>query len=181
MIECVSDEVRYENDFIIEISTLLLEQLLDSLDGIELKIVLQEKVDSQASITDSKYSYASPECGITIAKVVKNKGYKFEVVINQGLEWQCFLRTLIHELTHVAQYQRKDLAHVDTSLGESLTYFKNIAYDCDEVKYQDQPWEIEAVNNEIKMLKFLAGWIESNNSNKSNYERTNCDGKYGQA
>lgn len=61
----------------------------------------------------------------------------FEIEIRKGMKLYDIISTVCHEMVHVKQYYRKELAHA----GKEHTW-KRKSYS--DLSYADQPWEKEA-------------------------------------
>jgi hypothetical protein len=60
------------------------------------------------------------------------------------------LKTLAHEMVHVLQYARGEL-------NEQMTVWRGRKVNSDEMPYEEQPWEIEAETNGLKLYEsFIA-------------------------
>jgi hypothetical protein len=69
---------------------------------------------------------------------------KFLIEMQTGMDRETYIKTLLHELTHVAQWIRGDLKLKHGKLCYSHEPVENYAYD-------DQPHEIEAREQEEKL------------------------------
>ena len=70
----------------------------------------------------------------------------FEIELQNGMDISSYAETLLHELWHVYQHVKGNLKD---KRGKRL--WKGI--DHTETDYSDQPWEIEALQMESKLLK----------------------------
>ena len=70
----------------------------------------------------------------------------FEIELQNGMDILSYTETLLHELWHVYQHVKGNLKD---KRGKRL--WKGI--DHTETDYSDQPWEIEALQMESKLLK----------------------------
>lgn len=68
----------------------------------------------------------------------------FEIEIQKGMKLYDLISTICHEMVHVKQYYRKELAH----RGIEHTWKNKLHVDTD---YMDQPWEKEAFKLEEKL------------------------------
>lgn len=70
----------------------------------------------------------------------------FTLSIKKGLDLYALVSTVCHEMVHVKQYARKELRHVH---GNTM-WKKEV---CNDVSYDDAPWEIEAYALEDELAK----------------------------
>jgi len=67
----------------------------------------------------------------------RKKAREFEIELHPGIGAAEILKCLAHEMTHIKQY-------VYGETNETLTRWKGIKIDSDNLDYWVQPWEIEA-------------------------------------
>jgi hypothetical protein len=77
------------------------------------------------------------------------KAREFEIEIHSGIGAAEILKTLAHEMTHIKQY-------VYGETNETLTRWKGIRVDSDNLDYWVQPWEIEAHGMESGLFSKFA-------------------------
>jgi hypothetical protein len=77
------------------------------------------------------------------------KAREFEIEIHSGIGASEILKTLAHEMTHIKQY-------VYGETNETLTRWKGIKVDSDNLDYWVQPWEIEAHGMESGLFSKFA-------------------------
>lgn len=70
----------------------------------------------------------------------------FLIEIQSGLDYEDYVRVVLHELQHVLQHVRGDLRD-----KRGIRCWKGI--DCSELDYEDQPWELEAHSKESILLQ----------------------------
>lgn len=78
-----------------------------------------------------------------------NKPREFEIELHSGIGAAEILKTLAHEMTHIKQY-----VHGETN--ETLTRWKGMRVDSDNIDYWVQPWEIEAHGLEVGLFTKFA-------------------------
>lgn len=93
----------------------------------------------------------------------------FEILINQNVGRERFIKTMAHEMTHVRQYARRELKEYKNHInwcGRKINIIK-MAKDNTEVSvvqstygkmrtYENFPWEIDAENNaEIMYNRYI--------------------------
>ena len=77
------------------------------------------------------------------------KAREFEIELHSGIGARNILKTLAHEMTHIKQY-------VYSETNETLTRWKGLKIDSDNIDYWYQPWEIEAFGMETGLFsKFV--------------------------
>jgi hypothetical protein len=77
------------------------------------------------------------------------KAREFEIELNPGIGAAEILKTLAHEMTHIKQY-----AYNETN--ETLTRWKGMRVNSDDIDYWEQPWEIEAFGKETCLFSKFA-------------------------
>lgn len=70
------------------------------------------------------------------------------------------INTVCHELIHVKQYRLEEM--VEDEYDGCLVTFNGVAYNKEEMNYQDYPWEVEAWNNESVVYNDWHSASESN-------------------
>jgi hypothetical protein len=78
------------------------------------------------------------ECGFCTRE--DSRQFLFEIASNQSVE--SIVRTIIHEMVHVRQYVYGQLKQKHSKESGLRIYWTGEDYS--EVRYSDQPWEIEA-------------------------------------
>ena len=106
------------------------EELLSPklLENIFVRIRFNPKIDA--------YGYAQ-----IIEYNSSRKAREFEIEIHPGIGAKEILKCLAHEMVHIKQY-------VYGETNETLTRWKGIKLDSDNIDYWVQPWEIEAYGME---------------------------------
>jgi hypothetical protein len=77
------------------------------------------------------------------------KAREFEIELHPGIGAAEILKTLAHEMTHIKQY-----AYNETN--ETLTRWRGLKVDSDNMDYWVQPWEIEAHGMESGLFSKFA-------------------------
>lgn len=77
------------------------------------------------------------------------KAREFQIELNPGIGAKDILKTLAHEMTHIKQY-----AYNETN--ETLTRWKGMRVNSDDIDYWEQPWEIEAFGKETCLFSKFA-------------------------
>ena len=77
------------------------------------------------------------------------KAREFEIELHSGIGARNILKTLAHEMTHIKQY-------VYSETNESLTRWKGLRLNPDNIDYWEQPWEIEAHGMETGLFQKFA-------------------------
>lgn len=77
------------------------------------------------------------------------KAREFEIELHSGIGAADILKTLAHEMTHIKQY-------VYGEINETLTRWKGLKVDSDNIDYWVQPWEIEAHGLEAGLFSRFA-------------------------
>jgi len=77
------------------------------------------------------------------------KAREFEIELNPNIGAAEILKTLAHEMTHIKQY-----AYSETN--ETLTRWKGLRLNPDNIDYWEQPWEIEAHGMETGLFQKFA-------------------------
>ena len=75
-----------------------------------------------------------------------DKRREFSIVLDKNMNTENIIRTVIHEMIHVKQYIRKEMA---SEIVGSRMRWKSKTYPYD-IKYDDMPWEKEANRLETK-------------------------------
>ena len=70
---------------------------------------------------------------------VLNQPRSFVIELHKNDNQEEKLKTLAHELVHVRQYARNEL-------NDEMNTWKGRKVDSDSIPYDDQPWEVEAIN-----------------------------------
>ena len=80
----------------------------------------------------------------------------FIMEIHKDLDEWDFTWTICHETVHLKQYARNQLCHrwKRGQQGERLLWY---GLDCTDLKYDDQPWELEA---ELLQTPMAEGFVE---------------------
>jgi len=114
------------------------EQLITPkmLENIYIKIKFDSKIDV--------YGYAS-----ILEYNESRKAREFEIELNPNISAKEILKALAHEMTHIKQF-----AYNETN--ETLTRWKGMRVDSDNIDYWVQPWEIEAFGTEIGLFAQFA-------------------------
>ena len=80
----------------------------------------------------------------------------FEIKVDKGMSLRKKLLSVAHEMVHVKQFSRKELAHTE-SISYSAWYGKRYRT---TNKYWELPWEIEAYGMELGLFN---QWINDKN------------------
>jgi len=94
------------------------------LENVYLKISFSKKIEAQGYAQILEYNNS-------------RKAREFEIEIHSGIGAKDILKTLAHEMVHIKQY-------VYGETNETLTRWKGLKVDSDDMDYWVQPWEIEA-------------------------------------
>lgn len=86
-------------------------------------------------------------------EAVNRRHYEFVIHIDDTMSIQDKLSILAHELTHVRQYSSGQLLY--DQRDPSVSIWDGVRFHDDDLEYDDQPWEIDAVENEIRLYKEL--------------------------
>jgi len=81
------------------------------------------------------------------------KHYEFTINIDDSLNLEDTLSILAHEMTHVKQYATGQLLY--DSANPHISIWEGKRYDDNKTPYAKQPWEIDAVAQEVALLKQL--------------------------
>lgn len=101
-----------------------------------LHIKYRKKLDYLGLVTVDDYNVLGTPCEFTI-EVLKNTEEEM-------------LKTLAHEMTHCLQYARGEL-------NEQMNMWRGKFIDSEKLKYDEQPWEQEAMQQELELYEsFLA-------------------------
>lgn len=89
----------------------------------------------------------------------KYKPREFEIFLSRGMTRRDILMTLAHEMVHVKQFARRELANFDTRnhpvyMGKKLPI--------KDMHYYDYPWEIEAYGRSVGLLERYKNHIVKN-------------------
>lgn len=84
------------------------------------------------------------DCGMCF----KESEREFKIIIQNNQGKKQILYTLFHELVHVKQYVTKELEEFSVA-GNSIYAWRNKI--CLETNWDDQPWEIEAMELEVEL------------------------------
>lgn len=84
---------------------------------------------------------------------INKKHFEFTIHIDEGLNFKDTLSILAHELTHVKQYATGQLLY-DT-VNPEISLWEGKRYDDTKIPYEKQPWEKDAVKQEVALLKSL--------------------------
>jgi hypothetical protein len=79
--------------------------------------------------------------------------YDFTINIEDSLNLEDTLSILAHEMTHVKQYVTGQLLY--DSSNPQISIWEGVRYDDNEIPYDKQPWEIDALEQEIALLEQL--------------------------
>lgn len=114
------------------------EQLISKkiLDNIYLQISFNSKIDV--------YGYASIE-----EHNNSGKARAFKIEIHPGIGARNILKCLAHEMVHIKQY-----AYGETN--DSLSRWKGVRINSDDIDYWIHPWEIEAYGMEVGIFQKFA-------------------------
>lgn len=82
---------------------------------------------------------------------VNNRHFDFTIHIEERLNLEDKLSILAHELTHVKQYATGQLLY--DSHNPEISIWEGKRYDDAKIVYENQPWEKDAVKQEIALLK----------------------------
>jgi hypothetical protein len=108
------------------------------------KIVIDETLLQEDSMSG---------CCLPEDDAVNGKHYIFTINIEKDLTWIDTLSILAHELTHVKQFSSGELRYDPKTYDMSI--WQGVRYDDKKIPYPQQPWEIDAVANEKRLLKKL--------------------------
>ena len=108
----------------------------DILDGMSITLLMRQDRRLISSDTRGKVKFDSPYDSLNCRK--------YTITIQKGMGWGQTVKTLAHELTHVAQYVsgRLRTRFVD---GVWVEYWCGL--DCggsNAIPYEERPWEVEA-------------------------------------
>lgn len=101
----------------------------------------------------------------------------FDIYIHQSCSYECFIKTMAHEMTHVRQYARRELREYKRYVswrGRKIYIIRRQDNEPSIVQsahgkmrtYDDFPWELDARNNELPMYQRYMKELEQND-----YER----------
>jgi predicted transcriptional regulator len=82
---------------------------------------------------------------------INNKHFEFTIRIDSELNLETKLSILAHEMTHVKQYATGQLLY--DAKNPLISIWEGQRFDDNEIEYDLQPWEIDAVKHEIILLK----------------------------
>ena len=71
---------------------------------------------------------------------------EFQIVMDNTVNPHTWIRTLMHELVHVKQYAKNEMAYYERN--HSLVKWRQSKINVDNENYWDLPWEIEAHGRE---------------------------------
>lgn len=91
----------------------------------------------------------SGSCGAEDEQTNK-RHYEFTIHLEQTLSEYDILSILAHELTHVKQYATGQLLYDPKCVTNSI--WEGKVYDDTKIKYEKQPWEIDAVKHEVLLI-----------------------------
>lgn len=82
---------------------------------------------------------------------------EFKITVHKGFGKKNIIQTIIHEMIHVKQYAKGELA--ERYRGGHTQYWNGV--DHNETEYEDQPWEIEAHSLEDALYEEYINYINS--------------------
>ena len=103
------------------------------------RILVQVKGDDRLLEKHGEYGYC-------IYDVKDPSQREFQIVLDNTLTAHMWIRTLMHELVHVKQYAKSEMAYYERN--NSLVKWRSSKIDVEKESYWDLPWEIEAHGRE---------------------------------
>lgn len=91
---------------------------------------------------------------------VNRRHFDFTIHIEQSLDLKDTISILAHELTHIKQYATGQLLY--DFKNPEISIWEGKKYDDNKIAYEDQPWEKDAVKQEValfKQLKETVTWL----------------------
>lgn len=122
-----------------------IKQLMPRKKTLDIKITFVDGLNKNEKMTGSCMVEDSPR---------NHKHCSFTIQIDAGMPFKDKLSILAHELTHAKQYATGEMSYdyrnADITIwkGEKI---KNYSL----IPYEEQPWEIDASENELKLLTDL--------------------------
>jgi len=84
---------------------------------------------------------------------------EFEVFLTNDMNRKEILLTLAHEMVHVKQFARRELANFDT---RDMPLYQGKKVYITDIHYYDWPWEIEAYGRSIGLIERYKDHIREN-------------------
>lgn len=103
------------------------------------RILVQVKGDNRLLEKHGEFAY----CMYTNMEPAQRE---FQIVMDNTLNPHTWIRTLMHELVHVKQYAKSEMAHYERD--HSSVKWRQSKINVDQESYWDLPWEIEAHGRE---------------------------------